>query len=302
MTKHGEHWSQTPLGRFGITGTTVVLEMASGGLFMENVKMEKQRSSQPYPTIMRTILGQGVRGFEAGLLPWGVVLGFTKGAVLGSSKAYFQDYWTSQGYDASQAAYISGPMAGGVQGAFMSPLLLARTRVNQSVSERAARGEAAMTMSAEVRHSFTILNSLVKEEGAAGLARGMPLFVFKRAFDWGTRFAILTYLRDGLKKDHAAQGEAAPKLTQFEKFWTSFMAGALSIPITVPVDRMAPVIQAAGSEAKDGILPYLRRKIAEEGVGTIFRGGIMRTIHTGWHTVFAIFLSDVIAERLSSIA
>ena len=32
---------------------------------------------------------KGIRGFEAGLWPWGVALGITKGTVLGGSKAYF---------------------------------------------------------------------------------------------------------------------------------------------------------------------------------------------------------------------
>lgn len=57
---------QMPAKKMIITGTAVVAEMASGGLFLENVKMEKQRTSLPYPTLMRQILSQGIKGFEAG--------------------------------------------------------------------------------------------------------------------------------------------------------------------------------------------------------------------------------------------
>eukprot|EP00121_Abeoforma_whisleri_P016621 Awhi_evm1s15242 len=73
-----EEVQQKPLKKAAITGVAVLLEMSSGGLFMENVKMEKQRTSEPYPKIIRNVLSQGVRGFEAGLWPWGVVLGLTK--------------------------------------------------------------------------------------------------------------------------------------------------------------------------------------------------------------------------------
>lgn len=112
-------------GKHGIvTGFSVVLEMTSAGLFMENVKvcgqssaavpwdgaaarpwvplgaqsgrhvalvrarppqMEKQRTSEPYPSIFRRVLRQGIRGYEAGLWPWGLTLGLTKGTVLGAA-------------------------------------------------------------------------------------------------------------------------------------------------------------------------------------------------------------------------
>lgn len=112
-------------GKHGlVTGFSVVLEMTSAGLFMENVKvcgpssaavpwdgaaerplvwfgsqsgrhvglscarppqMEKQRTSEPYPSIFRRVLRQGIRGYEAGLWPWGLTLGLTKGTVLGAA-------------------------------------------------------------------------------------------------------------------------------------------------------------------------------------------------------------------------
>ncbi len=129
---------ESPLKKAGITGFAVILEMLSGGLFMENVKIEKQRTSDPYPQICRRILRQGVSGFEAGFLPWGATLGMTKGAVIGGARAFFLNlYGEKMGMTKGQADVLSGFSAGAVQGVFMSPILLARTRVNQSISERA---------------------------------------------------------------------------------------------------------------------------------------------------------------------
>ena len=50
---------QTPFKKAAITGVAVITEMVTGGLFMENVKMEKQRTSLPYPVLMKRILSQG---------------------------------------------------------------------------------------------------------------------------------------------------------------------------------------------------------------------------------------------------
>ena len=45
-----------------ISGGCVLTEMSLGGIFMENLKMEKQRTSLGYPVIARNLLGQGLKG------------------------------------------------------------------------------------------------------------------------------------------------------------------------------------------------------------------------------------------------
>ena len=74
-----------------VSGGCIVAEMALGGIFMENLKMEKQRTSKPYYTLAKNTLKQGIRGFEAGLFPWGVTIGFTKGTVLGWSHSHIKN-------------------------------------------------------------------------------------------------------------------------------------------------------------------------------------------------------------------
>lgn len=103
---------QLPFRKATITSVAVLLEMTTGGLFMENVKMEKQRTSQPYSQIIRKVLGQGVRGFEAGLWPWGVALGLTKGYVLGGSKVELLYWFKRAGLSNENAELASGFGAG----------------------------------------------------------------------------------------------------------------------------------------------------------------------------------------------
>ena len=67
-----------------ITGSSVICCMLSGQLLLENIKMEKQRTSLAYPRIAKNLISQGSKGYLSGFLPWGIMLGFGKGFVVGS--------------------------------------------------------------------------------------------------------------------------------------------------------------------------------------------------------------------------
>eukprot|EP01006_Ploeotia_vitrea_P022390 TRINITY_DN54798_c0_g1_i1.p2 TRINITY_DN54798_c0_g1~~TRINITY_DN54798_c0_g1_i1.p2 ORF type:complete len:262 (+),score=130.03 TRINITY_DN54798_c0_g1_i1:286-1071(+) len=261
--------------------------------------MEKQRTSLPYPRIIRQTLKQGLKGYWAGFWPWGFVLGMTKGSVLGGARAVLLDLCENKlGMDQKRADVISGFGAGAVQGVFMSPILLARTRVNQSLTERAAQAAAQgkkleTGLLTEMRMSSVVLNDAIRQEGIGMLATGLPTMVMKRTLDWGTRYLII-----GKYKDYFRERKGGAKLNDMETLAASFLGGATSCAITMPVDRMMPVLQAAGASG-EGIVPFLKKKIAAEGVGTLQRGFFMRAVHTGYHTMFAIFVADKIYTALS---
>ncbi|XP_063930849.1 mitochondrial basic amino acids transporter-like isoform X2 [Zophobas morio] len=276
-----------------VTGASVILEMTTGGLFMENVKMEKQRTSEPYPFICRNILSQGIRGFEAGLWPWGFILGLVKGSVLGGSKAYFDTVYRDFVTDKKKAALAAGFSAGAIQGLFMSPILLARTRVNQSISERAISGVRAMSVWEEMKFSQSILYEGVKRDGIKMLATGMPTCVFKRSMDWGTRFFFIDWIRKSVK-DYSGNDQ----MSNAQQLLTSFAGGAASVTVTMPIDRLMPVIQAA-TKGSIPVTRVLMDKFRKEGVSTFQRGWTMRTLHTGYHTMFATFVSDKIYKIIN---
>lgn len=254
---------------------------------MENVKMEKQRTSEPYPRIMKNILSQGVRGYEAGLWPWGVVLGLTKGTVLGGSKAQITNFCRNLGMTKDTTEIVSGFGSGAVQGLFMSPILLARTRVNQSLTERTKAGHVNTSMWTEMVLSSKVLSDGVKKEGWMMLTNGMTTCVIKRALDWGSRFVFINYFRKYLQS-HKPAGQG---LNDTEKLATAFFGGAASVTVTMPIDRMMPVLQAAGG-SNGSLVQILKEKFGKEGISTLQRGWMMRTLHTGYHTMFAIFVAD----------
>ena len=283
----GGNKNQSAFGASAATGVAVIMEMLSGGLFMENVKMEKQRTSRPYADIMGQTLRQGMRGWTAGFWPWGFVLGMTKGSVLGGSRAFLlrsckEDFGMSK----STADLVSGFGAGAVQGVFMSPILLARTRVNQSLAERAAKeGVIKSGLLNEMKMSTLVLNQAIKEEGVGVIFKGMPAMVFKRALDWGTRFIFI-----GIFKRQLEANKGGEKLTDMEDLAASFFGGAASVAITMPIDRMMPILQQSGASS-EGFVTILKKKIATEGITTLQRGFLMRTVHTGYHTMFATFVA-----------
>jgi len=268
---------------------------------MENVKMEKQRTSAPYPQIMGRILRQGLAGYWAGFWPWGFVLGVSKGTVLGGSRAVLLDLFEHKLHmSKAHADLASGFGAGAVQGIAMSPILLARTRVNQSLAERAAAASAAggriqTGLWAEMVMSTKVLNAAIHQEGVGVLGKGMPAMVVKRAFDWGTRFIFINMFRDWYGQSQGLPAGTVRKGSALEELTISFLGGAASCAVTMPIDRMMPILQQASGD-KQGVLAFLSQKMKAEGVGTLQRGFLMRACHTGYHTAWATFGADQIIK------
>jgi Mitochondrial carrier protein len=297
--------ASSPILKSLATGSAVIMEMLSGGLFLENTKMEKQRTSLPYPHLMRQTLRQGLKGFWGGFWPWGFILGMTKGSVIGGSRAVLLAYLEKH-MSRRNADLLSGFGAGAVQGAVISPLLLARVRVNQSITERAAaaaaRGGVINTgLIAEASYSMQVLNTGIREEGFSMLFKGMPALVVKRTLDWGARFYFFgTYKR--LFLERAKRTQNRHELNNFELLTASFFGGTTSCAITMPIDRMMPILQQSRSSAAAagdvGVLSYLRTKLATEGIATLGRGFVMRATHTGYHTMFALFVADKLYKLL----
>lgn len=272
------------------SGTSVLMEMGSLGLFLENVKLEKQRTSKPYPIIMKNLLNQGLKGYWSGFVPWGVSLGFSKGFILGYSKKYFDDLYGKK-LTPYYANILAGISAGGIQGAFMSPLLLARTRVNQHMMERIKNNPYLKTsMIQEMKISSQILNNELKREGFKFIFTGMPVMIFKRCLDWGSRFFIM-----GIVRENIMRIKKIDKLNDFDKIWTAYFSGILSVSFCQPIDRLMPIIQQKSNDGL-GIMARIANKIKTEGILTMYRGWGIRSIQTGWHTMFAVVLTEKLFE------
>ena len=184
-----------------ITGGTVIVEMLSGGLFLENLKMQKQLLAQPYPQVARTMLSAGLGGFWAGFWPWGAALGLSKGIVLGAAKSFWQNVFLNHtNISKDYIDLYSGTLAGACQGIVMGPTLLARTRVNEGLRIRMEAGHKSEGVMGEFMISMKILNDAIKQDGIKTLTIGMPTMVFKRSCDWGCRFLFMGIVKEQWRK------------------------------------------------------------------------------------------------------
>ncbi|ETO07168.1 hypothetical protein RFI_30225 [Reticulomyxa filosa] len=175
----------------------------------------------------------------------------------------------------------------------MSPILLARTRVNQYLTERAAaEGHIKTSFFREMSISMSILNKELHAKGISTLFIGMPAMVFKRSIDWGSRFLLMRWLRHAYFDYNGFDSKR--KLNDMEELAIAFGGGTLSVFVTMPIDRLMPILQAAGRTKDATIWSITIQKFRAEGLGTLQRGLVFRTIHCGWHTSFAIFLSQKI--------
>merc|ERR1711916_247566 len=255
-------------------GAVMVLgEMVTGGLFLENMKMEKQRTSLPYPTLARQILQgsplQVASRFNAGFLPWGVVLGVTRGAVLLAAKRFFnKTFGEMESLSKDQGELLAGACAGATQGVFISPLPPARTRVNKALA-----AQAAMKPAEEIKFSFRVMNADIREKG---LFRGAIILYLKKAF---------------------APADGTP-LSSTQLSLISFMGGVISVSVTMPVDRLLPVIQGATSEG-ESLVKTMRARMAAEGISTWFRGWFVRALHTGYHTFWVVSLGSFASSAIA---
>ena len=279
---------QNPYVKSIVSGVAVVGEMTLGGLFLENLKMEKQRTSKPYPFLARQMLSQGIKGFEAGLVPWGIIIGLGKGTSLGLAHSTIKNKCAQHDISPSTTTYLAGFGAGGFQGACISPLMLARTRVNEVIATRPKAG----TWGEEIKMSTSVLNTVIKKEGLYSLFNGMGATVMKRSFDWGLRFGIKSHIETYIHKYDYNMSPTTVSLG------SAFTSGALSALITTPVDRVIPLLQSSNGT---GVGTLLKEKISTEGYSTLFRGYGIRAIHTGWHTTFAIFVADALYKKVYNV-
>ena len=226
------------------------------------------------------MLRQGLKGYWAGFWPWGFVLGATKGSVLGGSRAFFLKIFEKDlKMSKENADLISGFCAGGVQGLITSPLLLARVRVNQSLTERASKltehlqqqqynhhhhqqqqqqqhGLNKLNLSGheklptgffqEMKTSAQILNQAIKVEGPKVLLTGMPALIVKRSLDWGTRFLFInwyTHLYHSYHQSNQSNRNNNNTLNYHTSLAISFLGGTSSCLVTMPIDRLMPFLQ-----------------------------------------------------------
>ncbi len=201
---------------------------------------------------------KGLAGTLDGFFPWGFLQAVAKGSVFSWGQAQSAKFLHSTSSVSKETrTVISGGVGGLVQGVVMSPLLLLKTRVMTDPAFRASGGVFA-TAAASAR----VGGRIVKNEGPAGLFKGVGVFSLKRAADWTTRYLFVVMVEEAMRTNKET------KLTETQQAVASLVGGSLSALSTIPLDVIVATVQGAGSAGKKvGAVQLLKEQIAAGGIG-----------------------------------
>jgi hypothetical protein len=193
---------------------------------------------------------------------------------------------------------VSGGFGGGVQGIFMSPLLLLKTRIMTMPEMRQTGGVIATTIA-----SSKMGVRVVRTEGVLGLFKGSMIFSGKRMADWSSRFLFAELCSDALKR---RKGGLDSQLTFSEKSLASLGGGALSATVTLPVDVLVATVQSAGKAGqKTSVMQIWQEQMKDKGVMGLVayssRGYAARLLHVGCTTMLMRSVSSAVYTAYDKI-
>ncbi len=269
-----------------LSGSSVILGMISGHLFMENIKMEKQRTSLKYSVITKNLIRKGMHGYLSGFFPWGIMLGFGKGFIVGSFSNEIGNHLKKYDFNDKNKSIIKGIGTGIVESLYMNPIMMARAKVNKKISTSSNNN---------IKDSIYILNKSIKQNGIRSIYNGISLLALRRSIDWGSRFTFIQYFQNNIIKYYNYQN--INDLTMFQKFYSTALGSALTTPFSTPIDRLLPIIYTS-SNFKQVIKKIKYNTIKYGVVQTFFSGLVMRSISTGYYTTFLLFIPHIINKKI----
>ena len=244
MTSYPQH----ALAIVGVGGLGILEQVCLGNV-LDMAKFEKQRSSQSYIAIVRSLYKNGIfRAHTLGLWPWGVGMYFTRGVSYSTGSLVLGPHLTP---------VQTSVFAGAFEGLCTSPWNMARIRIAENHCEN--------------KISIAPRRELL-DTGL--LARTAPVLAAKRSLDWGLRSALWPPLEAALPGEGNEDGRSAA---------ASFLAGTVSTVLTTPVDRMLPVMM---QRRPPPLREWWRGQRRAGLASTWMAGGWARALHGGWHTMF----------------
>ncbi len=228
------------------TAAAACFEITIGGNLMDMLKIEKQRDYRTsYRTIIKKFSSQGyLRANLHGLYPWGFAMYGSRGLVYGTAYTSLDKFLSRRTGNVEKRKILAGVGAGMFEGAATTPFAYMRTMTAQKV-----------------------MTGYSGKIDIKTLLRSMPFNAAKRGGDWGIRTAAYNRLTE-----------------QIDPIPAAFTAGVVSSVITMPVDRLVPLLQK--ENPPPSIVKWVTESVRKDGFAPIFAGGWARLSHAGWHTLF----------------
>ena len=112
---------------------------------------------------------------------------------------------------------------------------------------------------------------------SAAVLRSAPVSAGKRSCDWMLRTVMYSRCRPYFSDNIAA-----------------FMAGVCSAILTIPIDRLLPLMQQ--TNPPKNVFSALASDVKIRGMHAVMAGATMRVLHGGWHTCFVFGALRVFGE------
>lgn len=248
----------------------------------------------PLDVVRWTIRERGVLGLYRGIPSW-LFFAFPRVA------ARFAAYEKANGAVHSAMPDLSpaltklaaGTVAGAIEGAgFQTPMLAIQTKMNHDQAKASPR----------YRGFFHAVRTIVKDEGVArGLWPGMWPNVVKSAVNRSIRFAVYGELTDYLRKSRGMAADAS--LPVWATMGAGFVAGAVSVGVSHPVDTVRVRMQGLEAHKYASSMDCLRQIMQKEGMASLFRGMWTRfgrvTIETSLVFTFYESIDNAITNALA---
>ena len=257
------------------TGISNIFAMLSGTIFLENVKMEKQRTSKTYPIIVKNFLKNGFNGYLSGFYPYGALSGFLKGSSIGFSNAVLNKYVKTD--NIYKKKIILGIGTGICESLVMNPIMMSRTISNKMMIEN----QNKINLVQQQKLVMEYYKNSIKNNFFGFYYKGIFPLIMKRSVDWATRFYLIEKVENYYKKN------ITHTYTLKDKIACTFIGAALSMPITTPFDRFLPIIYDSGYKRAIEVFK-------KEGIKSLFTGGTVRILNIGLYTSYIMCFPQII--------
>jgi len=258
----------------------VFAEHMCGGYFMENIKIKKQATGNPYPQIVRNMVKPGVFSTYQGYLKYGLpqtLKGFPVLFTQYGVEKMIENSDTELANNNKAKKLISGMVGGKAQALFITPLQRCRSIIVTSNSSNPVKS----------------VSEVIKREGLSTVMKGWQPTMMKRSMDWGVRF----YAK-GVAEDYFLSRKAPGNLslTTGEKLASGMAAGLTGI-VTIPFDTMVAMSQQY-KEKKEGTFEIIKKNFKQHGTKIFTRGLTARLLHSSWHTMFMMGVGDIVFSMI----
>ena len=188
-------------------GLSAVFSQLTGFLFLDNVKMEKQRTNLPYRSIIPHFLKP--RTFINGFFPYGAIQAYSKGVIFGLNRTYLKPVIDSFQLSPHTANLLTGLSTGVTEALLTSPFLYARLLINKQLVDGKKE-------------------SIFQKGATSSILKGVNVLVAKRAVDWTSRFMLIDMVSKYSGSD--------------SKIVNTFVGSAISSVFSAPIDRLLPIV------------------------------------------------------------